>query len=415
MPHPTTDAAPRTAPGELRRSRMAVGVLFVLAGAVMGGWAGRIPSVREPLGVSDGEWGLIVLAAPVGVLVSLLVLSRIITRTGARTPSIAGAAGMLAMVPVAALASTPSALVGCLLALGIAQGLLFGPMNALAVEVERAYGRSILSSFHFWFSGGQFLGGMLGVLAGVLQLAPPIQLAASSLLLAALYLATLRFLPDTHRVAVDPPALHEPAGAVPDADPPRARSWTPQLALLAAIGFLTSINEGGAVQWSAQYSVSLGGGIAVGSLTLVCYSLAIALVRLVGDRIVEALGRRRFLQLSATISAVGLGAGLLIGTVPAALIGFACLGIGSGCIVPTVMTLAGNQPSVPSAKAVALISLGEWPAFLLGPPVIGGLAELVGLRAALGVIVAGALLIVLLAAFVRDRAASPAGGVGGAG
>lgn len=151
---------------------MAVAVLFVLAGAVMGGWAGRIPSVREPLGVSDGEWGLIVLAAPVGVLVSLLVLSRIITRTGARTPSIAGAAGMLAMVPVAALANTPPALVGCLLALGIAQGLLFGPMNALAVEVERAYGRSILSSFHFWFSGGQFLGGMLGVVAGVLQLAP---------------------------------------------------------------------------------------------------------------------------------------------------------------------------------------------------------------------------------------------------
>ena len=181
------------------------------------------------------------------------------------------------------------------------------------------------------------------------------------------------------------------------------RSWTPQLVLLAAIGFLTSINEGGAVQWSAQYTVTLGGSIALGSLTLVGYSLAIAGVRLVGDRIVERIGRRLFLQLSAGFAALGLGIALLVGTVPAALVGFACVGIGSGCIVPTVMTLAGNQPTVPSAKAVALISLGEWPAFLLGPPVIGGLAEVLGLRGALGVIVLGALAVVLLATFVREQ------------
>lgn len=383
-------------------------MLFVLAGAVMGGWAGRIPSVREQLGVSDGEWGLIVLASPVGVLVSLLLLSRVITATGARRPSLIGAAVMLVMMPLAALASTPLVLVGCLLVIGLGTGLLFGPMNALAVEVERGYGRSILSSFHFWFSGGQFLGGMLGVLAGLLALSPAVQLAASNLMLAALFLATARFLPDTRRSTEDAPEVHEPLSSLPQPDaertPRRKRSWTPQLVLLAAISFLTSINEGGAVQWSAQYSVSLSGSIALGSLTLVCYSLAIASIRVVGDRIVGRLGRRRFLQLSAGLSVVGLGTGLLLGNVTGAMIGFACLGVGSGCIVPTVMTLAGNQPTVPTAKAVALISLGEWPAFLLGPPVIGGLAELFGLRGGLGVIVLGAASIVVLATFVKDRA-----------
>ncbi len=377
-------------------------VLFMMAGTVMGGWAGRIPSVRDQLGVSDGEWGLIVLAAPIGVLLSLLMLARLITRTGSRTPSVIGAAGMLAFAPVAALSSTPFALIVCLLVFGLAQGLLYGPMNALAVEVEQGYGRSILSSFHFWYSGGQFLGGLIGVLAGVLWLAPSIQLAGSSLLLAGLFLATLRFLPDTRRGAPEVPELHEPLTTLPE-QAPSARSWTPQLVLLAAIGFLSSINEGGAVQWSALYAVSLGGGIAVGSVTLVCYSLAIAAVRLVGDRIIEAVGRRRFLQLSASVSVLGMGIGLLVGTIPAAIVGFACVGIGSGCIVPVVMTLAGNQPSVPSAKAVALISLGEWPAFLLGPPVIGGLAELFGLRGALGVIVVGAAAIIVLATFVRER------------
>ncbi|MFT3970049.1 MAG: MFS transporter [Micropruina sp.] len=303
MTRPTETVVPSTTTTiELRRARPAVSVLFMMAGTVMGGWAGRIPSVRGQLGVSDGEWGLIVLAAPIGVL----------------------------------------------------------------------------------------------------RLAPSIQLAASSLLLAVLFLATLRFLPDTRRGASGVPELHEPLTTLPE-PVPSARSWTPQLILLAAIGFLSSINEGGAVQWSALYAVSLGGGIAIGSVTLVCYSMAIAAVRLVGDRIIEAVGRRRFLQLSAAVSVVGMGIGLLVGSIPAAIVGFACVGIGSGCIVPVVMTLAGNQPTVPSAKAVALISLGEWPAFLLGPPVIGGLAELFGLRGALGVIVLAAAAIIVLATFVRER------------
>ncbi len=403
----TSDTEIRTLTAELRRARSAVSMLFVLAGAVMGGWAGRIPSVRDQLGVSNGEWGLIVLAAPVGVLASLLVLSRVIDRTGARTPSVAGAVGMLVLVPIAALATEPWLLIVCLLVLGLAQGLLFGPMNALAVEVERGYGRSIISSFHFWYSGGQFLGGLLGVAAGMLQFSAALQLAASSLLLAALFLVTLRFLPDTHRAGPADPVLPDS----PEAAPARSgvRTWTPQLLLLAAIALLTSVNEGGAVQWSALYSVELGGGVALGSLTLVCYSLAIAAARLVGDQVVETIGRRRFLQLSAAISVLGLGIGLLTGTVAGALIGFACLGVGSGCIVPTVMTLAGNQPELPSATAVALISIGQWPAFLLGPPIIGGLAELFGLRAALAVVVLSAAVIIVLASFVRERAVAGAG------
>lgn len=402
MTRPATDSPASIDLREQRRARLAVSVLFLLAGAVMGGWAGRIPSLRDQLGVSDGEWGLIVLGGPIGVLLSLLVLTRVITRTGSRLPSIVGAAGMLVLAPLGALSTTTGSMFGCLLVLGLAQGLLFGPMNALAVEVERGYRRSILSSFHFWFSGGQFLGGVVGVLAGVWRLSPAIQLAASSLVLGLVYLVTLRFLPDSERgparVQADEPT------AARRGSKRSARVWTPQIVLLAGIGFMSSINEGTSVQWSALYAVSLGGGIAIGSVSLVCYSLSIAVVRLVGDRIIEVVGRRRFLLLSATVSAVGMGIALAVGTVPAALVGFACVGIGSGCVVPAVMTLAGNQPSVPSAKAVALISLGEWPAFLLGPPLIGGLAELFGLRGALGVIVLGALLIVVLAGFVRERA-----------
>jgi MFS family permease len=163
------------------------------------------------------------------------------------------------------------------------------------------------------------------------------------------------------------------------------------------MALLTSINEGAATQWSAQYSVSLGASVAIGSLTLVCYSVSIAVVRLGGDVVVERLGRTRFLMASGTVSAVGMGTALLVGTVPMALVGFALLGVGSGCIIPTVVGLAGNQPEVPAGRGVAVVSLGEWPAFILGPPVIGAVSELVTLRGALGLLVVSALAIVLLA------------------
>ena len=183
---------PASVPRRLKGERTAVSVLFVLAGTVMGGWAGRIPSVRAQLGVSDGEWWQIVLGMPLGVLVSLLVLQRVITRAGARRPAVIGAFGMLAITPVAASAGSTAIIVGCLFALGLAQGLLFGPMNALAVEVERDYGRSILSSFHAWFSAGQFFGGLCGVLAGLFELAPSLQLAACALMLAGMLISQIR-------------------------------------------------------------------------------------------------------------------------------------------------------------------------------------------------------------------------------
>jgi MFS family permease len=328
------------------RARLSVVVLFLLAGAVTGGWAGRVPSVKGQLGLSDAEWGLVILALPVGTLITLTVQTRVITRTGARVLAVPGAAILLAVAPLAASSASVRVLAPLLVVQGVAVGLLFSPMNALAVLVERDYRRSILSSFHAWFSAGQLSGGLAGAAAAALHVSPGAQLAATNVLLAALLAATARTLPRDRPV---PPA--RPGRTAQRA----ARAFiTPQLLLLASITLLTSINEGSAITWSAVYSVSRGAAVAVGSLTLAAYSLAIALARSFGDRLVDRLGRVRFLQLSAGVSAAGMGAALLVGTVPLALVGFALLGLGSGCIVPTVMTLAGNQPDVPSGRGVTI-------------------------------------------------------------
>ncbi len=383
-------ATPPTTVSPLR-ARSAVVTLFLIAGAVMGGWSGRIPTIKHQLGLSDAGWGLVVLAQPAGTLLALLVLTRVISRTGPRALALPGAVLLLVVVPLAAASPSPAFLVPALALQGLATGLLFSPMNALAVTVERRYGRSIMSSFHAWFSVGQLGGGLAGALAGHLGTDPWVQIAICDLVLAVVLCVTATALP---RGAEAPLA----GGSGPA--PRRARP-TRQIVLLAGLALLAAVTEGSAVQWSAQYSVSLGATVATGSLTLVCYSLAIALTRSFGDRLVDRFGRVRFIRFSATVTATGVLLAVLTGSVPLALVGFALVGLGCACVFPTIMGLAGNQPDVPAGRAVALVNLGEWPAFFLGPPVIGLVAELSSLRFALGLLVVTSAFVAVLAGRIR--------------
>lgn len=127
--------------------------------------------------------------------------------------------------------------------------------------------------------------------------------------------------------------------------------------------------------------------------------------RSTGDRLVNRLGQRRFIRLSEAFVAIGFAVSLLVGTPVAAFVGFAVLGLGSDCIVPGVMSLAGNQPGIPTGRGVSVVAFGQWPAMLLGPPLIGVIAGLVGLRFALMIPVGAAVCIVVLAGWIRQPAA----------
>lgn len=365
---------------------------------MIGSWAARIPGVRQQIGLDDAQWGLIILASPVGTLTALLVVTRVIGRTGARRLAVPGAIGVLVTVPVTATAQQVWVLATALLFQGVATGLLATPMNALAVLVEREYRRRIMSGFHACFSLGQLAGGVGGALAASAGIDPARQLGATSLLLAGGLAATVRWLPrDRPAVRAEPTARARPA----------RRRWfgslTPQLALLAAIALLTSISEGSAVQWSAQYgAVTLAAGAGVGALIFTCYSVSMTVSRIFGDRVVDRLGRIPFLRVSALVAASGMAVGLALGSTAGGFLAFGLLGVGCACIVPTVMGLAGNQPGVPAGRGVAVVSLGQWPAYLVGPPLIGAVAGLVGLQAALGITVLASLTIAVLAGRVRE-------------
>jgi fucose permease len=263
-------------------------------------------------------------------------------------------------------------LVPALLLFGMSYGGLDVAMNAQAVTVERAIGRPVMSSFHAAFSAGALVGSLTGALAASadVPLALHMGLVGLVLLLVAgpLYPAML---PEVRADGERGPLFAWPHG---------------RLLPLALIALVVLLAEGAVADWSAVYlREERGAEAGTAGLAFTAFSLTMVVGRLAGDRIVAAWGRARAVRVSALIALAGGLVVVLVPSVVAVIAGFAALGIGLACVVPLVFVAAAGDDPEPG-PALAAVSTPGYVGFLLGPPVIGGLAELIGLGAALGVL-----------------------------
>jgi hypothetical protein len=264
-------------------------------------------------------------------------------------------------------------------------------MNAQGVAVERRVGHPILSSLHAAFSFGGFAGAGLGALAAAASIAPEPHL---------LFAALLFGLPG--HVAVSSLLAHDDD---PDARAER-RSLHRLLGLLGVAAFCCLLAEGAASDWSAKLvSGPLAGTAALGAASYAIFSLAMGSGRLASDALWARWGSVGLLRRAGTLGAVGFAVALGVGTAPAALVGFAALGLGLSGVVPTLFRSAADEPGVATGPALAAVSSLGYLGFLAGPPIIGGVAQLTSLRLAAGLLPVGAALVVLLA-----PASRPAGG-----
>jgi hypothetical protein len=261
-------------------------------------------------------------------------------------------------------------------------------MNAQGVAVEKALRRPIMSSLHGMFS----LGGMAGAGATALVAAAGIGLVPHFLALCAL-VAPLGLAACWPMLA----ATDEGGAPGPGFARPSAALLLPGLVALA--GLLT---EGAVADWSAVYlSKSLGAGTSVAAAAFAAFSLAMAAGRFTGDRLVARVGGDRVVRVGGALAASGLALTLLIGHAVVAILGFAMVGAGLSCVFPVILSTAARTPGLPPSAAIAAVCTVGYVGFLLGPPMIGGLAELLGLPAALGVVVALCALIAVLGSGAR--------------
>jgi MFS family permease len=381
--------------GTPKQARGAVTAIFFLNGLVFGEWAARIPAVRDRVGLSDGELGIVLACAAVGSILAMPVAGGRAARIGSRRATRVAFALMCLASGVIALA--PTLLVLCLLAFfyGATMGSLDVTMNAHGVAVERRYGRSILASFHAAFSIGGLAGGVIGAIAAGIGLDVRVQLALVAVVSAAVGLTwSRRFLGDD-------------ADAIGHAEPVFVRPPRRLLAL-GVLAFACLLIEGASADWSAVYlRDELGTTAAIAAIGFTSFSITMTLGRVFGDRLVDRFGPEAVVRAGGSVAAVGFGLSLVAAAPVPAIIGFACLGAGMSGVVPIVFRAAGHVPGMSAGVGLAAVSSTGYLGFLVGPPTIGGLAELIGLPAALGVLVALAAAVALLAPTTRFARAQP--------
>jgi MFS family permease len=374
----------------------AIRVVFFVNGALFASWASRIPALSDRVGARPGTLGLALLAPAVGAVIAMPVIGRLLPRHSTRTFCrwAIVALGLALVLP--GLARSVPALAGALFAVGLANATLDLAMNAQGMTIERRLGRPILSSLHAAFSFGGFAGAGVGALAAALGVAPLPHLAVAAILFGTLGLIAVGPL-----LTVDEDA---------DADAPRMR-WhrlPTRLLLLGLACFFCLMAEGGASDWSAKLvRDNLHAAAALGAITYAAFSVAMGGGRLAADRLWARWGSAGLLRRSGLLAALGLGAGLAVGTPAAAIIGFAALGLGLAGIVPTLFRAGADQPGVSTGPGLAAVSSLGYLGFLAGPPLIGGVAQATSLRLACGLMVVAGLLVVLLA---PSAAPPPLGG-----
>jgi fucose permease len=372
------------------RSRFAVSAIFFANGLVLASWLPHIPAVKGRHAISDGELGIVLLAMAAGAVLALPWAGWLVGRAGSRRVTSAAALALCLALPLPLLSPNVALLSLSLLVLGACNATLDVAMNAQAVAVEHRYGRAIMSSFHGLFSlggvvGATVAGGAMGI--GVSDVGHVLGTAAASLLAVSACLPWL--LPSTARTANATSTFAAPTRA---------------LIGLGTLAFCGLLAEGAMGDWSAVYlHDTLQSSPALAATGFAAFSLAMAVGRFAGDRLVVRYGSERVLRTSSAVAALGLAGALAIGRPSAAIAGCGLVGLGISNVIPILFSAAGRVAGVEAGTALAAVATTGYLGFLAGPPLIGLAADVFGLRVALGFVSALCILITIGAGVARPR------------
>ncbi len=364
-------------------ARWATFAIFFLHGILVGSWTPHVPLAKDRLGVGPGVLGLALLAIAGGAVLAMPLAGALINRYGsARMIVFTGLIFGLAFLGPT-LAPTLPLFVICGFALGAGIGSLDVSMNAHGIAVEKALKRPIMSGLHGAFSIGAMAGAFAGA-ALIERFGPLVQvIVVSSFFLVALLIAS-RFLL--------PAAIDRGLGGAHFAWP------TSATLVLGCLCFLALMVEGSVLDWAAimmHERFLLDAGIA--ALAFGFYQAGMAASRLGGDWMRHQFGSVNVVVVSALLAAIGTAVALVAPNSWITFAGFIAGGVGIGNVAPMLFAGGGRlEPDAPGRGIAAVTSMG-YAGFLVGPPLIGFVAQLTSLPFALGLTVLASLIIAIFA------------------
>jgi MFS family permease len=352
-----------------RQMRIAVSVFFFCQGVCFASWASRIPDLKTSLNLSEAALGTILLGLPIGQLLTMPFSGRAVTRFGSKNVLRIAILGYAFALTNIGLVNAPWQLGLCLFLFGICGNLCNISVNTQGVNAEAMYGRPIMSSFHGVWSTAGFSGALIGLLMMKFHLSPYIHfwIVALPVMLLSFFFSRYLLLTPTSTTAASFRRLKMPHGL---------------LLQLGIIGFCCLSCEGCMFDWSGVYfkEVVKAEGSLV-SLGYASFMIMMATGRFVGDRLAAKFSRKKMVQVSGILIFSGMMFSVLFPYLVTATIGFLVVGFGVSTIIPLLYSTVGKADlEVSKGIAIATVSSIGFLGFLMGPPLIGYIAELAGLK-----------------------------------
>ena len=378
------DPRPAVTTDGTTRDFLAVAVLFLGNGLIVGTFGGSLPGLRSLLDLSPGQIVGVLVAAALFAVLSMNVSGPLADRFGARLPSIVGGSVMVVAGAVMGFAPSYAVLVVGAALFGLGNGAMDVAMNALGVSVEQARRRPVMSRLHACFSIGNFAGALVVVVLGHLlaeDTATHWSLWSGAAILALLLVGVYGRTPQSpKRIEAD-----GSSGKIPSV------AW-----LLAAMAVCFGLTEGTAIDWSSLHVAEVGDvSPSAGAWGLACVSGFMVVIRLLGDLVVERLGRAFVVRAGSACALVGYVLTTVSTSLALILIGWCLVGLGVGLIAPQIYGLAGH---VGGGRGLALVVSFGYAAFLIGPALIGFVASHSGLQRAMLVPVVTAVGLIVMSA-----------------
>lgn len=353
----------------LIRIRWAVSMFYFGMGLCFATWASRIPDIKSALHLSEGDLGTLLFAVPLGQLMMMSFSGKLVTRFGSHR--ILPVCIMLYAFSLTNLGLVQSAwqLGIALFIFGICANLTNISVNTQGVYTEGLFKRNIMSSFHGMWSLAGFTGALVGLGMLALELSTYTHFLIVAAIVGFLVAFNFKFLIKAKEKMV---TVEKKRGFLkPDGS----------LVMLGVIGFCCMASEGVMFDWSGVYFKDIVK--APGPLVILGYASFMVMMasgRFFGDRLIQKFGRKTVMQISGCMISTGLFTAVFFPYIIPATIAFMFVGLGVSTIIPTLYSIAGKHPTIPTGEALTAVSSVSFFGFLMGPPIIGYIAEVSTLR-----------------------------------
>jgi len=360
----------------LIRVRLATSLFFFGMGFCFSTWASRIPDIKSMLQLDEAALGTMLFALPIGQLFAMPISGKIVTQYGSRNISILGLLLYAVCLTLLGFATVSWQLATGLFLFGFCGNFCNIAVNTQGVYTQQLFDKPIIGSFHGSWSLAGFCGALVGLLMLALRLSPLEHFTIALGLVIIIILTNYKFI-----IKVKSKQKEEKSNYSFRKNPDKLLLW------LGVICFCGMASEGIMFDWSGVYFKEIikapGAQVALGYTT---FMISMASGRFLSDFLVHRFGPKKVLIISGLIISFGLYMAVLFPYLIPCMIAFMLVGFGVSNVVPIIFNAAGNSKNVPPGIALTIVTSISFLGFLIGPPLIGFIAELTSLKYSFAII-----------------------------